>query len=122
MPPGLIHDQDGMGAWRDGTGYLLEMERHGGGIAEREDQARALAFLWADWTEDIGRTGALIMGCAGPGAASGPSPRDLVLLADAGFILEPDLYPCTRGLAVRDVRHEGRELFLNASMACSFWA
>ena len=29
---------------------------------------------------------------AGPGAAPGPAARDLVLLADAGLVLEPDLY------------------------------
>ena len=111
MPSGLIHDQDGMGAWGDGCGYLLEMERHGGGVAERQDQARALAVLRTDGAEDGGRTGALIMRCTGPGAASGPAPGDLVLLADAGFVLEPDLYRCAGGLAVRDVLHEAGEVF-----------
>ncbi len=113
VPPGLIHDHDGMGVRGDGARYLLEMERHGGAVAGRQDQARSLALLRADGAEDIGRAGALIVGCAGPGE------RDLVLLADTGFVLEPDLYPCTRGLAPRDVRHEGGELFLNSSTAYS---
>ncbi len=111
-----------MGVRGDGARYLFGMERHGGAVAERRDQARALAFLQADGAVDLGRAGALIVGCAGPGAAPSPSPRDLVLLAGTGFILEPDLYPCTRRLAARDVRHEGGELFLNASAAGSFCA
>ncbi len=91
-----------MGVRGDGARYLFGMERHGGAVAERRDQARALAFLRADGTGDIGRAGALIVGCAGPGAAPGPSPRDLVLLADTGFVVEPDVYPCARGLAARE--------------------
>ncbi len=119
MPGGPIDDQDGMGVRGDGARYLFEMKCHGSAVAERQDQARALAFLRADGPEDIGRAGALIVGCAGPGAAPGPSPCDLVLLADTGFILEPDLYPCARRLPARDVLHEGGELFLNASAANS---
>jgi hypothetical protein len=34
----------------------------------------------------------LIAGSAGAGAALGPAARDLVLLADARFVLEPNLY------------------------------
>ena len=98
------------------------MQIHGGTVAERQDQAGALAFLRADSAEDIGRAGALIMGCVGPRTAPGPSPRDLVLLTDTGFILEPDLYRCARSLAARDVCHEGGEVFLNASRACSLCA
>ncbi len=71
VPAGLIHDQDGMGVRGDGARYLLELERHGGAVAERQDQARALALLRADGTEDIGRAGALIVGCAGPGIGPG---------------------------------------------------
>ena len=87
------------------------MQRHSVTIAERQDQAGALAFLRADSAEDIGRAGALIMGCAGPRATPGPAPRDLVLLADTGFILEPYLYPCACFFAPCNIRHEGGEVF-----------
>ena len=41
---------------------------------------------------------------------------------EANHTLKPDLYPFALGLAARDVRHEGGEVFLNASMAYSFCA
>ena len=101
-----------------------KMQRHSVTIAERQDQAGALAFLRADSAEDIGRAGALIMGCAGSAChVCRPAPRDLVLLADTGFILEPYLYPCAGSFfAPCNIRHEGGEVFLNASRACSFCA
>ena len=55
-------------------------------------QAGADAARRADGTEDVGRLGALIAGRAGPGSPPRPAPRDLVLLADPGFILPPKLY------------------------------
>jgi hypothetical protein len=58
----------------------------------RQDQGRALAILWADGAEDVGRGGPLITGSAGAGAALCPSAGDLVLLADTSLILEPDFY------------------------------
>ena len=110
------------GAWRDRPRYLREVERHGGGIAEGQDQAGALALRRADGAKDVGRVGALIARRPWAGPPPGPTARDLVLLADPGFILEPDLYLCARGLAARDLRHEAGEVFLNASAACSLWA
>jgi hypothetical protein len=65
---------------------------HRVGIAERQDKAGGLAFLWADRSEDVGRSGALIVRCRGSRSALGPSPRDLVLLPDTGLVLEPDFY------------------------------
>ena len=62
------------------------------------------------------------MRCAGTGAAPSPPTRDLVLLADPGFVLEPDLYPYARGLTARDVFDQRGKVFLNASMAYSFCA
>ncbi len=85
-------------------------------------RTRAAPFLWADGAEDMGRAGALVVRCAGPGATPGPTAGDLVLLADPGLILEPDLYPCARGVVARDLPHEGGEFFLNASTAYSFCA
>ena len=81
-----------MGTGRDGLGNLREMQIHRLGVAGRQDQGRALALLGADCTEDVGGSGALITGCARAGAALCPPAGDLVLLADTGLVLEPNLY------------------------------
>ncbi len=98
------------------------MEGHGFAVAARQYQARALALLGADGAEDIGRAGALIMRRAWPGAALGPSAGDLVLLPDAGLVLEPDFYVLACGLLGGDLCQLGGEVFLNAAMASASWA
>jgi len=55
----------------------------------------------------------------GAGATPSPAARDLVLLADAGLVLEPDLYLGARGLSALDLCQQVGEVFLNASAACS---
>ena len=62
------------------------------GIAEGQDQSRALALFRADGTEDIGRCGSLIPRRARASAALGPPAGDLVLLADTSLVLEPNFY------------------------------
>ena len=54
---------------------------------------------------------------ARPGAASGPPAGDLVLLADTGLVLKPDLYVLALRLLGGDLRQLGGEVFLNAAMA-----
>ena len=111
-----------MGRKRHKPGDLGQMHLHGRAVAERQDQTRALALFGADGSEDVGRAGALVAGAEGAGAAPGPAAGDLVLLTDAGFVLEPDLYLGARGLPARDLRQQVGEVFLNASAACSLWA
>jgi hypothetical protein len=65
------------------------MEIHRLCIAAWHDERRALAVLGTDRAEDIGGGGSLISGSAGPGAALGPTPGDLFLLADT-CLVEPD--------------------------------
>jgi len=96
---------------------------HGGGVAEGQDQGRALAVLRADGAKDVGRGVALILRCRGPGATPCPAAGDAVLLADTGFVGEPDLYRLeAEALLARDARQRGGEVFLNVSMAPSAWA
>ena len=78
-------------------------------------QGPRLALLGTDGAEDVGRAGALILGCGRPRAALGPASRDLVLLADPGFVGEPDLY------VGRVCQHAG-ETLLKSSIAPSAWA
>lgn len=99
------------------------MQRHGLGIAERQHQPCALAVFGADRTKDVGRFRSLILWCRWPRSASGPTPRDLVLLANPRFVLEPYLY----GRALREGCSDlcqlgGKAPFLKASIASSFWA
>ena len=61
--------------------------------------------------EDVRRAGPLIVRCRRARAAPGPAPGYLVLLTDAGFVLEPDLYAGARALVARDLLHEDGEVF-----------
>ena len=123
MPTGLIHQYNSVSARSDGERYFCQMERHGFGIAERQHQPRALAVLRADRAEDIDRFSSLIFGCRWPRPATGPAPRDLVLLLDPRFVLKPDLY--RRALRERSsdlCQLGGKAPFLKASIASSFCA
>ena len=112
-----------MFARSDTGGDLFEMQVHRPGVAGGQDKRRALAVFGADGAEDVGRSCALIVRCRGPCPASGPTPCDLVLLADARLVSEPDLY-CARidFLFARDLVQTGREVFLKSSIAPSVWA
>jgi hypothetical protein len=92
VPSGLIDQEHGVGAWRDGLGDLDEMQVHRLGIAGRQDQGGALTLFRTDGAEDVCRGGALIAGSARAAAALGPTASDLVLLADTRLVREPDFY------------------------------
>jgi hypothetical protein len=92
MPAGLVDKKGGVRAWRNLRCDFGEVEIHRLCIAAWHDERRALAVLGTDRAENIGGGGSLISGSAGPGAALGPTPGDLVLLADACLVGEPDLY------------------------------
>ena len=117
VPSGLIEDHHRMGSGIDRLADLGEMRRHRFGVGIGHDQPGALAELRADGAKDVGPLGALIVRRAGTGAAPRPAPGDQVLLADAGFVLEPDLDPLGPGVPLADFSHRGGEVFLNASMA-----
>ena len=123
VPTSLIHQHDRVSAGGDGERYLGQMQRHGFGIAEGQDQPCALAVFRADRAKDIGRFRPLILWCRWPRPAPGPAARDLVLLADPRFILEPYLYGRALREGCSDLCQLGSEApFLKASMASSFWA
>jgi len=121
VPAGLIEQDDGVGACGHGLGDPGQVQLHRRGGAAEQDQAGALSLLRADGAEDVGRAGALVVRRCGAGPASGPAPGDLVLLADPRLVLKPDLYRLAR-MARGDLRHAGREVFLNAAAAAGSWA
>lgn len=106
----------------DGRADFAEVRVHRIGVAPGQNQADGFAALGTDGAEDVDRFGALIARRDRACSASGPAACDLVLLAYAGFVLEPDfdlgarLEPCPDGFDFR------REVFLKASTANSFWA
>ena len=79
------------------------------------------AFRGTDRAEDIGPFGALVAGRPRARATSGPSACELILLADAGFILPPQLYLPFGSLA-RIFASSAGKFFLKASTASSFCA
>ena len=109
-----------MGSWCDRLGDFREVQVHRFGIAEGQDQSRALALFRADGTEDIGRCGSLIPRRARASAALGPPAGDLVLLADTSLVLEPNFYLAdVDRFFARDFIQARWELFLKSSMAPS---
>jgi hypothetical protein len=79
-------------AGRDLRGDFGQVEVHRFGVAPGHDERRALAIPGTDRPEDIGRGGSLVVRRGRARAALGPAARDLVLLADARLVREPDLY------------------------------
>ena len=122
MPAGLIDDQNGMSAGIDGRGDFGQMGIHRLGIAPGQHEADALALFRTDRAKDVGPLGGLVVRRDGPGSTLGPTARDLVLLADPGFVLEPELDLYARLEALADCFDLGREVLLNASTANSFCA
>jgi len=53
LPPGLIHEHDGMGTRRHGPGDFGQMQGHRVGIADRQDKPCALGRGRADRSEDM---------------------------------------------------------------------
>ena len=110
-------------AGRDLGRDLGQVQGHRLGVAAGQDERGTLAVVRADGPEDIGRGGALIVRSGGPCPASGPAPRDLVLLADPGLVGEPEFYVVeVDALLARDLRQAGWEVFLKASIAPPAWA
>jgi len=120
VPSGLIEDDHSVGARRDVEGDLFKMHTHRLAVATGHDDASSLAFGRADGAEDPCRGTPLIARSRRARATLGPAPGELGLLPDPGFILPPQLYRCSLGEALADLRQTGAELFLKMAMSSSF--
>ena len=120
VPSGLVDDHHRMSAGVDSGADLNEMRLHGVRVTPGHDKACAFPLRGTDCAEDVGPLGPLIAWRPGAGPTSRPAAGELVLLADAGFILEPQLYLGTGREARPDLRQLGGEVFLNASTTSSF--
>jgi hypothetical protein len=118
VPTGLIEKQDGMAARSDVFGDFRQVQVHRLAVAKGQDEPHAFALFRANRAEYVGRGGALVARRARARAALDPAPRDLVLLADARFVGEPDFYRVRRDAPLaRDLVEAGGEFFLKSSMA-----
>jgi|SRR5215510_2178910 hypothetical protein len=118
VPASLIDQEDGMSRRRDRFGDFREMEVHRLAVADRQDQGRTLAVLGADCAKDVGGSGTLVARRAGACATLGPAAGNLVLLADASLVSEPDFYcVAVDALAARNRLQTGWEAFLKVSIA-----
>src|SRR5262245_28460707 len=103
---------------RDRFGDLRKMQVHRLAVASGQDQGRALALPGADRAKDVGGSGPLVARRAGAGATLRPAAGDFVLLTDAGFIGEPNLYRvAVDALRARDRFQTSGEAFLKSSIA-----
>jgi hypothetical protein len=123
VPSGLIEQEQGVVAGRDLARDFGKMHVHRLGVAEGQDESRALALARADGAKDIGRGCALIGRRRRPRAAPRPAPRDLVLLANSGLVGEPDFYLAgIDAFLLRDGLQTRGKTFLKSSIASSAWA
>ena len=122
MPACLIDEERGMGARCDLGGDFGQVQVHGFGVAPGHDEGCALAVLGADCAEYISGGGSLISGGARTRSALGPTAGDLVLLADARLVGEPDLYRAGDALLAADLFQALGKTFLKSSIAPSAWA
>ena len=113
MIRGIISPTNG----RDGARDFGQVGRHRLGVDGGQDQACGHAAGRADRAKQIGPLIACVARRTGSGAAPGPDAGQGSLLADPGFILEPDL----DGFALRSLRDRRRyrrtAVFLKASWA-----
>ena len=86
MPAGLIDEKRRVCARRDLNGDFGQVQVHGLRVASGHDEGCTLSVLGADRAEDISQAVRWSVGALGTRAALGPTPGDLVLLADAGLV------------------------------------
>src|SRR3954466_11322688 len=85
----------------------------------RQHQGSTGVALRTDRAEDIGRAIALIFDHARPLTTQEPASRHPTLLADTGFVQEPDLKPLRLRLCGDNPIEHLPELFLNAVCAAA---
>ena len=102
---------------RDVAGDLGEMQVHGLGVDLRQHESGGFLGLGAGGSEEVGRLVALIAGLPRPAAAARPLSGQLALLADPGFVLEPDLDPLPRRFLADGGNDQLGQFFLNSACA-----
>ena len=112
---GAVHDDDGVSAGGDRAADFHQMYVHRFRIGARQNQACGAGALGADCAEQIRPFVTLISRRLRTRPASRPAPGQAAFLADARFILEPDLDRLLFGVLRYDGTDKFGEVFLNAS-------
>ena len=115
MPASTVADQNGMCAGTDLLADLGEVDSHRLAVDPGCHNGGAHGTRRTDRAEQVGRVVAIVANRRWAAAAQRPLIRQRALLADAGFILEPDLDRLANCLRRQGCGYEGREVFLKAS-------
>jgi hypothetical protein len=91
------------------------MKLHRLGVGEGKRERGPNASGGTNGAEEIGALIALIGRLTGARSSPGPLPHEAVFLADAGFVLEPDLDRRRRRQGIEMSAQRAREVFLNVS-------
>lgn len=101
---------------------LGEVDGHRLAVDPGRDDGGAHGTRRTDRAKEVGRVMTIVANCRWAAAAQRPLVRQRALLADAGFILEPDFDRLASRLRWQGCSYEGCEVFLKASCAApSFW-
>ena len=111
---GVVPDEGDVSAGGDRRGELVEEDLHDRGVEPVGDETFSPAGLRADDGEDVETLEAALFRGGWSGAGVGPNGGQRALLAEPGFVLEPDFDGLAR-VGGRDLREDGGEFFLNAS-------
>ncbi len=117
MPAGPVTDQYGMGVGADLPADLGQMDCHGLAADPGHDNCGADGAIRTDRAEDVGGVVTVVAHRRRSGATRRPQIRQGALLADPGFILEPDLDRFSSRLRRQDLGYLGSEVFLKAACA-----
>jgi len=122
VPGGAVHDEYGVRAGRDLASDFVDMRLHGVGVDPGRGDRRALSMRGANRAEQIGVFIALVGWLARPRPLARPLTNDTVLLANPGFVGEPEFDGCIVRHIFEMRLQRVREVFLNAAMVSAFWA
>ena len=119
----LVHQQRRMPPRCDRRRDRFQMQRHAFGVAPGQDERGAFALLGTDRAKDVGRRCPLVLRRRRTRTSFGPTSCNLVFLADARLVGEPDLYAVGLDvLLAPGCVQARRETSLKASTAPFFWA
>ena len=100
------------------------MKLHHVGVRVGQGESRSDTASRTDRAKQIGVVVALVGALSGARSTPGPLADEAILLANSGFILEPDLDRRRLGDALEMSLQRAREVFLNASTirsSCAGW-
>ena len=91
MPPGLVKYSQSMPAWRHSQTDWFQIKRRGLGICKRQHETDCRIALRTHGPKDISRLRLLLPHDAGPCSLACPKTGLGATLADAHFVLKPDI-------------------------------